>query len=191
LQATTGLLTALTIGTLSGLGLTWLTVSSGAGLDHIEVGPWKAWPQIGTQDADRYARASVARSGELPLAAGEGLAFTARTDSEGSRLDGRCRYRIEGISPPARWWTITLYDKSDQLYANPANRYGFSSAEVLRAADGTASMRVGSQPQPGNWLPSPEAPFRLVLRLYDTPISSGLGTEETVSLPEIVSEGCG
>jgi hypothetical protein len=30
----------------------------------------------------------------------------------------------------------------------------------------------------------------LVLRLYDTPISSGLATADTIALPDIVPEGC-
>ena len=43
----------------------------------IEVGPWKAWPQVGSREADPYARAIVTRRAEIPLAVGEGLALTA------------------------------------------------------------------------------------------------------------------
>jgi hypothetical protein len=190
LRATTGFLYALTIGALSGLCLTWFTLDEGPAFGSIAIGPWHAWPEIANQDADRYARASVARSGELPLVTGEGLTFTARKDSAGAALNGRCRYRIGPVVPPARWWTLTLYDASESLFANPISRYGFTSAEVVRRSDGGATIETGADARPGNWLPSPEAPFILVLRLYDTPISTGLGTEETVRLPDIVAEAC-
>jgi hypothetical protein len=190
LRATTGFLIALTIGALSGLGLTWWTLASGPRFGAMQIGPWTAWPQTGTQDADRYAKASVARSGDLPLGAGEGLAFVARHDSAGAALTGRCRYRVEPIVPPARWWTLTLYDAEGKLVANPESRYGFTSGEVVRRGDGSAEIVIGSEPAPGNWLPSPEAPFSLVLRLYDTPMSSGLATAETARLPALTMEGC-
>lgn len=190
MRATTGFILALTIGALSGLGLTWWSLARGPGFGAIEVGAWRAFPQTGTQEADRYAKASIARSGELPLGSGEGLAFIARHDDAGAALSGRCRYRIEPIVPSARWWTLTLYDGQGQLFANPESRYGFTSGEVIRDGRGAVTIVTAADPQGGNWLPSPEAPFTLVLRLYDTPISTGLATEETVSLPRIAAEGC-
>jgi hypothetical protein len=156
----------------------------------MSIGPWRAWPQIGGQEADRYAKASVARSGELPLAAGEGIAFVASADSQGSTLSGRCRYRIAPIAPPARWWTLTLYDGARRLVANPAERYAFTSAEVVRSSEGEAEIVAAPAASPGNWLPSPAGPFQLVLRLYDSPISTGLAAEETVTLPAITAEAC-
>lgn len=190
LRATTGLLYALTIGALLGLALTWWTLGGGPGFSAIKVGPWRAWPQAGTQNADRYARASLARSGDLPLGAGEGLSFSTTRDSSGQPLDGRCIYRIETIAPPGRWWTLTLYDEGGSLVANPADRYGFTSAEVLRRGDGAATVMVGRDALPGNWLPSGSGRFSLSLRLYDTPISAGLAPTETVAMPTVVREAC-
>jgi len=190
LRGITGFLLALTIGALSGLGLTWWTLAEGPAFGAMRVGPWTAWPQLGAPGADRYAKASIARTGDLPLGAGEGLAFVARRDSQGASLNGRCRYRVDPLIPPARWWTLTLYDRNDRLFANPASRYGFTSSQVVRRGDGEADVMIGPEARPGNWLPSPEAPFTLMLRLYDTPVSNGLGTEETVVLPQIELEGC-
>ena len=73
MRATTGFLYALTIGAVFGLGLTWFGLGGGPMLGAMRIGPWTAWPEAGTQDADRYVRASLARSGDLPLGAGEGL----------------------------------------------------------------------------------------------------------------------
>jgi len=189
-RASSGLLYALTIGALIGLCLTWWTLDGGPGFSAISVGPWSAWPEAGTQEADRYARASLARSGDLPLGAGEGLAFQASRDSAGDTLDGRCRYRLEPITPSGRWWTLTLYDEAGGLVANPADRYGFTSAEVMRAGDGSASVVIGKTALPGNWLPSGEGRFTLSLRLYDTPISAGLAPSEGIVLPTITREAC-
>jgi len=190
LRATTGFLYALTIGAVCGLGLTWFGLGGGPMLGAMRIGPWTAWPEAGTQDADRYVRASLARSGDLPLGAGEGLAFTAEADSFGDALDGRCRYRVDPVVPPARWWTLTLYDENGQLVANPASRFGFTSAEVLRRGDGTTVISIAPEVRPGNWLPSPKAPFSLVLRLYDTPIAAGFGRESEVSMPQVIREAC-
>jgi hypothetical protein len=189
-RASSGLLYALTIGALLGLGLTWWTLEGGPGFSVIKVGPWRAWPQAGTQNADRYARASLARSGDLPLGTGEGLTFLAASDSAGEALEGRCRYRLEPISPPGRWWTLTLYDEAGSLVANPADRFAFTSAEVLRRGDGIASIVVGRDAMPGNWLPSGGGRFTLSLRLYDTPISAGLAPTQAVLLPTITREAC-
>ena len=74
------------------------------------IGAWKAWPKTGTADIDPYARAAVARSGELPIGSGDGVAFLARSDEKGRPLDGRCDIAVSGITPAARFWTLTLYD---------------------------------------------------------------------------------
>ena len=190
MRASSGLLFALTIGALLGLGLTWWTLDGGPGFSAISVGPWRAWPQAGTQNADRYARASLARSGDLQLGAGEGLTFVASRDSAGDLLEGQCRYRLEPISPPGRWWTLTLYDERGSLVANPADRFAFNSAEVLRQGDGAASVVVGRDASAGNWLPSGDGRFTLSLRLYDTPISAGLAPAQAILLPTITREGC-
>ena len=43
---------------------------------RVRVGPWTAWPQSGSREADPYMRAIIARRGDLPLGLGEGLALT-------------------------------------------------------------------------------------------------------------------
>ena len=51
-------------------------------------GAWTAWPHAGSPDADPYSIAMLARTGEVPLGAGEGIAFTAEIDSDGAPLSG-------------------------------------------------------------------------------------------------------
>ncbi|MGO4336190.1 DUF1214 domain-containing protein [Labrys sp. KB_33_2] len=189
-----GLVYALALGGVLGLGLTWWATGSDFQLGAMRLGPWTAWPLTDPLGADRYNRARIARSGDLPLGPGEGLAFTAREDSEGRALDGACRYRLAAMLPQARWWTITLYDRSDNLARNPSNRAGFTSAAVLRDEEGKVTVAVAPDSQPGNWLPSSPGPMSLVLRLYDSPVSTGLATEfgagRAVAVPAIERLDC-
>jgi len=190
MRAEAGFLYALTLGALGGLGLTWFVVGDSFDIGSLQIGPWTAWPLADAQDANRYSRARIAQAGELPLASGEGIAFLALHDSAGAPLDGRCEYRISPILPPARWWTLTLYDSEGRLASNPAERNGFTSAEILRDSAEDATIATGPQPLPGNWLPTAAGAFTLTLRLYDSPISTGLGTKDTVPLPAIERGTC-
>jgi len=190
MRAEAGFLYALTLGALGGLALTWYVASDRFDLGSLQIGPWTAWPMANTLDANRYARARIAKSGDLPLASGEGIVFLALADSAGAPLDGRCRYRIAPILPPARWWTLTPYDEEGRLLVNAARREGFTSAEMLRESASEATIVTGPQAQPGNWLPTASGGFSLVLRLYDSPISTGLGTKDTVPLPSVDKVGC-
>ena len=98
----------------------------------MTVGAWTAWPKTGSVDIDPYARATIARTGALPIGVGDGVAFFARTDDAGNALDGRCTFLISGATPAARYWTVTLYDARGRLVANTIDRHGFTSAEVVR-----------------------------------------------------------
>jgi len=81
----------------------------------VSVGPWTAWPLEGSTDADPYSLAMLARTGEVPLGAGEGLSFTAQEDGAGELLSGKCTYEIKGETPAARLWTLTAYDATGRL----------------------------------------------------------------------------
>lgn len=189
-----GLVYALALGGVLGLGLTWWATGSDFQLGALRFGPWTAWPLADPLGADHYSRARIARSGDLPLGPGEGLAFTAWEDSAGRALDGACRYRLSALLPQARWWTLSLYDRSDKLQRNPSNRAGFTSASVLRGEEGPVTITVAPDSQPGNWLPSSPGPMSLILRLYDSPVSTGLATEfgagRTIAVPAIERLDC-
>lgn len=178
------------VGVAGGLWSAWWVIQRGEPFGAVEAGPWRAFPSIGTPDADPYSRAIVARLGLVPLGAAEGLAFTARTDSEGRSLDGACTYRISGDTPSARLWTLSATDRAGGVLANQANRLVLTSREVLRDRDGQAVISVGAEVAPGNWLPiSVPGPFQLVLRFYDTPAASQ-SLRTGLVLPSIVREGC-
>src|SRR3984893_8153877 len=83
-------LLALALATVVGLGATWMTATRGTDLGTLTIGAWTARPKTGTADVDPYSRASIARSGELPVGTGDGVAFSATTDDRKRPLDGRC-----------------------------------------------------------------------------------------------------
>jgi hypothetical protein len=185
-----GTLFALTVAALAGLGGTWMALTQGQAFGGLVVRAWTAWPRHGTSGIDPYARAMVARSGELPLASGDGIAFLARTDDGGETLDGRCDIVLSGITPPARYWTVTLYDPNGALVANSVQRHGFTSHEVVRSADGNFAITVAPRARPGNWLPSGGIErYVLVLRLYDTPIGTATRGRD-VAMPAIARRAC-
>jgi len=184
------LLTALA-GTALGLAVTYYVLGTGLSFDELRAGPWIRWPKTGTMEIDPYAHAMLARSGRLPLGAGEGLSFSARTDSDGKPLRGRCDYVIDSPVPEARYWTLTVYSPKGALVQNKAQRYGFTSAEILRAAGGSFQIAVARDARPGNWLPLGTASnFVLVLRLYDTLVDFGVSNVDANALPRIVRGHC-
>lgn len=184
-------LVTLLIATVVGLGLTWTTATRGVTVGAITIGAWTARPKTGTSDIDPYSRASIARSGELPIGTGDGVTFTANADDTGRTLDGRCDVLVKGVTPAARFWTLTMYDTKGHLVANALQRYGFTSQEILRASDGSFEIRVTPRSRAGNWLPTAGLDrYTLMLRLYDTPVGVGTRTQKDAPMPSVTTTGC-
>ena len=182
---------ALLLAAAVGLGMTWLTISRGVAFGTMTVGAWTAWPKTGSVDIDPYARATIARTGELPLGTGDGVAFYARTDDSGYVLDGRCTFTISGTTPTARYWTLTLYDRSGRLVANTLDRHGFTSTEIVRDTAGRFTISVAPRARPGNWLPTGGIErYVLVWRLYDTPVGVASRTTKQDPMPAVARKAC-
>lgn len=174
-----------------GLGLTYVSVTHSRGMDAVRSGAWVGWPRSGTIQADPYARAAFARSGELPLELADGLLFLASEDSSGAPLDGRCEIRISGQLPQARVWTLTLTDEDGHLIPNEAERNGFTSNELVYRPDGGIDVLLSPRARAGNWLPTgARGRVKVALRLYDAPFSFSSSTSEGAMLPRIVTERC-
>jgi len=186
-----GTLFVLAVGAVIGLGGTYLALKRGAAFGSLTIGAWTAWPKTGTADADPYARASIARIGLLPTAVGDGITFAAEADDNGKPLDGRCDVLVSGITPSARFWTITLYNREGELAANSVGRHGFTSQEIVRGADGSFSIIAAPRAQPGNWLPTGGIErYTLVLRLYDTAVGVSTRAGREVPMPSITTRSC-
>ncbi len=186
-----GTLFALAVAAAVGLGMTYGALTRGAAFGGLSIGSWTAWPKTGTADADPYARASIARTGQLPVALGDGVSFTAQADDKGKLLDGRCDVVLSGVTPAARFWTLTLYNVAGELVANSVNRYGFTSQEIVRRADGSFEIIAAPRANPGNWLPTGGVErYMLVLRFYDTPVGVATKAGREVPMPAISTRSC-
>jgi hypothetical protein len=136
-------------------------------------------------------RASIARSGRLPTALGDGVSFTVDSDDDGKTLDGRCEVVVSGVTPVARFWTVTLYNPDGGLVANSTNRYGFTSQEIVRHSDGSFEIVVAPRANPGNWLPTGGVErYELVLRLYDTAVGVSTKAGREVPMPDVTTRSC-
>ncbi len=185
-----GALLSFLVAAVIGLGSTWLVLTRGGAFGAITLGAWSAQPKTGTADIDPYARAAIARSGELPVGLGDGVAFTARTDDAGRPLDGRCDVLVSGTTPQARYFTLTLYGLDGLLVANSLNRQGFTSQELIRKSDGGFDIVVAPRARSGNWLPTGGVErYVLVLRFYDTPVGVSTRTEREAPMPAVKSPG--
>jgi hypothetical protein len=98
----------LILATCCGLGITALTLRQAAS-PSIALGAWLTDPLAGNTKADLYTRARIAVTGLFALDKSETLYFVARQDDKGQALRSRCQYRISGVQPAARWWSITAY----------------------------------------------------------------------------------
>lgn len=183
---------ALALGAGIGLVTADYATRSGYPFGGVRVGAWTAWPKVGSLGADPYARAVNARRGEIPLAIGEGMLLTAEHDESGRSLDAACTYRVAGVTPPARAWTVTVAGRGPRDAEVAPMREGFTATEILRETDGQFMITLSPEVQPGNWLPMPRAKgaVRLALRLYDTPVAASAGNLDRASVPAITRIGC-
>ncbi len=184
-------LLGLGLATAIGLGATWITATRGTDLGTLTIGAWTARPSIGSSEIDPYSRAAIARSGELPIGAGDGIAFLATADDAKRPLDGRCEVVVAGVTPAARFWTLTLHDRKGNLVASSLPRHGFTSQEIVRNSDGSFVVHVASRARAGNWLPTGGIErYVLMLRLYDTPVGVGTRTLRDAPMPFVTTERC-
>jgi len=150
--------------------------------------------QVGTAFGDRafyhgdyLLRAAAARAGIYGNDAVEAMYPAAKKDGTGAPLDGsKHNYTLTfaaGQLPPVNaFWSITMYDgKTQLLVENPINRYLINSpmlTTLKKNTDGSLTIYIQkdapSADKKANWLPAPDGPIYLVMRLYwpkDTPPS--------------------
>ena len=178
------------LGLATGVLLAAYRVRGGLSAGQITNGPWATAKTYGTKDADALTRARVALSGLLALPAKEAMYFTAKTDSAGQPLDGKCTYRLMGGPMPGRWWSVTLYQGEGWLVKNPANRWSVSSSAFPGSAIKEWTILVSPDPQAGPWIPTGGvARFDLTFRSYH-PSPETLARPDLAALPLIVRTGC-
>ncbi len=151
-----------------------------SGMDNIN--GWRLGALFG--DSSFYAgdwlkRSAAAVGGIYGNDAEEAVYPMARTDANGEALDGsKHNYTLTfpaGELPPVNaFWSVTMYDGNTQLLIeNPINRNLVNSPmlpDMKKNADGSLTIYI-QKDSPGkdkesNWLPAPNGPIYLVMRLY-------------------------
>ena len=142
--------------------------------------------QVGSAFGDRQfykgdwlLRAAAARAGIYGNNADEAMYPITKWLGNGEVLDGsKHKYTLtfaRDQEPPVNaFWSVTMYDAKNQLLVkNPIDRYLLNSPMVptmKRNADGSLTLYI-QKDSPGadresNWLPAPDGPIYLVMRLY-------------------------
>lgn len=148
----------------------------------IHHGSWTTLTTAGHFGTDYLTRAAVARWALAANEQTESRYFLSAVDANGAQYSGAKTYRIH---LPARsplvpvnigrggWWSVTMYDTSNFLVANPIGRYSLGSnpSALTRNPDGSVDIILSSTPPRDprmlpNWLPAPKGPFRLIFRQY-------------------------
>jgi hypothetical protein len=110
--------------------------------------------------------------------AAEAIYPSLYVDANGQKLDGTHNYSLHfepGQLPPVNaFWSMTMYElPASLLVENQLNRYLLNSTmedDFVRDEDGSITLHF-QQESPGkdrepNWLPAPQGPFSVVVRLY-------------------------
>ena len=124
-------------------------------------------------------RAAAAMAGIYGNSPAEAVYPLLSTDNNGQKPDcSKNRYTLTfaaGQLPPVNaFWSVTMYDgKTQLLVANPINRYLINAPmlpDLKKNADGSITIYM-QKDSPGadkesNWLPAPDGPIYVAMRLY-------------------------
>lgn len=167
-----------------GLGMREAQRKVDEAVTHVgtDINGWKVSPIPGDMahyNGNWLARAVAAQAGIYGNDAAEAMYPLTRNDGDGRALDGtKYSYTLTfpaGQLPPVNaFWSMTMYDGNTQLLIkNPIDRYLINSPMLpgmKTNADGSLSLYIqkespGKEKEP-NWLPPPDGPIYLVMRLY-------------------------
>lgn len=147
-----------------------------------EINGWRIASAFGNRDFYRgnwLLRAAAAKAGIYGNDAVEAVYPMTRWLANREVLDGsKHNYTLTfapGQLPPVNaFWSVTMYDgRSQLLIENPINRYLINSpmlSNMKKNDDGSLTIYI-QKDSPGpshesNWLPAPNGPIYLVMRLY-------------------------
>jgi hypothetical protein len=150
--------------------------------DQKTINGWKVGSLFGDRafyGGDWLKRAAAAKGGIYGNDALEAMYPMTKTLPNGEPLDGSkhdytLTFAGDQLPPVNAFWSVTMYDgKTQLLIENPIDRYLINSPMLpgmKKGADGSVTLYI-QKDSPGagkesNWLPAPNGPIYLVMRLY-------------------------
>ena len=136
---------------------------------------WSTISDMGVWGNNYLKRAMIARSGLGAIPPEESLYPNLQRDDTNRPLHGSSSYLLRfeaGQLPPVdAFWSITVYDEHGYQVANELDRFALGSRDELEFSnDGSLEIVLSHHPPREhslrNWLPVPQAPFALTMRLY-------------------------
>lgn len=147
------------------------------GSDTLKFG-WNMVLSGGTFGTDFLTRAAQAPKNTYIHLPEDCLYYYQEFDSQGEELNGKNRYKIhfdkENLPPYDKkaFWSLTVYDTTEFLIANPYNRYNVGSdtePPIMYNENGSLDLflQTDKPENVSNWIPVPrDQPFYLYLRVY-------------------------
>lgn len=146
-----------------------------------EINGWRVAFPFGNRDAyhGNFLLRAAAMAGIYGNDAEEAVYPATKKDGIGAPLDGSkhnytLTFPANQLPPVNAFWSVTMYDGTTQLLIdNPINRYLINSPMLpglKKNDDGSLTINiqkdVPSADKKPNWLPAPNGPIYLVMRLY-------------------------
>ena len=143
--------------------------------DAVKQNGWRTGRAATDSGADILKRAVGAKFGLGGHQAIENRSYIAQGDAAGQPLNGNqalmLRFAADEMPPCNAFWSLTAYGTDLYLVANEIDRWSISDRTpgLRYAPDGSLTITLSAQrPQDiANWLPVPDGPYLLGLRVYE------------------------
>jgi hypothetical protein len=150
-------------------------IKSGRTSDTVFKNGWSTGRAAGGPGDDILKRAVGAKFGLGGHYAVENRSYMALTDSQRGALSGThelcMKFAADKLPPCDAFWSLTAYGMDLYLVENEINRYsiGDRTPDLHHDDDGGLTVILSAQKpqQPGNWLPVPDGPYMLGMRVYE------------------------
>ena len=136
---------------------------------------WSTGRAAGGPGDNILKRATGAKFGLGGHYAIENRSYVAVHDAHGNKLDGRqplqMRFAADAMPPCNAFWSLTAYGTDLYLVENEIDRWSISdrTPELQYAEDGSLTLLLSAErpADTSNWLPVPNGPFMLGMRVYE------------------------
>ena len=137
---------------------------------------WTSPADNGAFGTDYIHRMGAVKADPYDNKRNETMYFYTDNDTKLQQLVGTSSYAVtfaKGQLPPVKgFWSVTMYDPEHYFAPNSLKRYalGTKNKSLKTDADGGLTIYLGNK-SPGkdkesNWLPAPNGPIYMVMRLY-------------------------